>query len=198
METTNVESIALTLYDIGAVKLGRFRLHSGRLSPIYIDLRLLVSFPEALRRVAVAYRTLLEQIPFDRLAAYPYAGLPIGVAISLEMDRPLIYPRKTAKSYGTGRQVEGRWEVGERAVVIEDLITSGDSILQAVASLKAVGLQVEDAVVLIDREQGGREMLADQGYRLHAVMSLNHLLAILESKERITGRQRRDVLSSLS
>ena len=197
MTSPALESIALTLFDIGAVKIGRFRLHSGAISPIYIDLRLLVSFPDALRQAAAAYRSLLQEIRFDRLAAYPYAGLPIGVALSLAMDRPLIYPRKTAKSYGTGRQVEGRWEVGERAVVIEDLITSGDSILQAIASLKAAGLQVEDAVVLIDREQGGREMLSAQGYRLHAVMTLSHLLAILESQERISPRQRRDVLAAL-
>ena len=197
MPKPEVESIALKLFDIGAVKLGRFRLHSGRVSPIYIDLRLLVSFPDAMRQVAAAYHKLLKNISFDRLAAYPYAGLPIGVAISLETDRPLIYPRKTAKSYGTGRQVEGRWEVGERAVVIEDLITSGESILEAVASLKAVGLQVSDAVVLIDREQGGREMLAEQGYQLHAVLTLSRMLAILESHGRIAPRQRQEVLASL-
>jgi orotate phosphoribosyltransferase len=197
MSAIDVESVALTLFDIGAVKLGRFRLHSGQTSPIYIDLRLLVSFPDAMRQISVAYRELLNELTFDRLAAYPYAALPIGVAISLEMDRPLIYPRKTAKSYGTGRQVEGRWEVGERVVIIEDLITSGESILQAVASLKAVGLQVSDAVVLIDREQGGREMLAAQGYRLHAVMTLSEMLALLESKGRIAARQRREVLASL-
>ena len=190
-------SLTLTLYDIGAVKLGRFTLHSGRISPIYIDLRLLVSFPEALRQVAVAYSRLLENLTFDILSAYPYAALPIGTAIALETGIPLIYPRKTAKRYGTGRQVEGKWEVGQTAVVIEDLITSGDSILQAVASLKAAGLQVRDAVVLIDREQGGREALAGQGYELHAVTTLSRLLALLEHEGRIDGRQRAEVLSAL-
>jgi len=198
MEEADLEALALTLYDIGAVKLGRFRLHSGRISPIYIDLRLLVSFPHAMRQVAAVYRPLLHDLSFDLLAAYPYAALPIGVAISLEMDLPLIYPRKTAKRYGTGRQVEGRWEVGQTAVVIEDLITSGDSILQAVATLKAEGLHVKDAVVLIDREQGGRQNLEEQGYRLHAVMTLNRLLAILQAQGRINARQRAEVLKGLT
>jgi uridine monophosphate synthetase len=198
MATTDLGSLALTLFDIGAVKLGRFTLHSGRISPIYIDLRLLVSFPEALRQVAHAYRDRLEELTFDILAAYPYAALPIGTAIALETGLPLIYPRKTAKRYGTGRQVEGKWEVGQRAVVIEDLITSGDSILQAIASLKAAGLQVQEAVVLIDRQQGGREALRAEGYEVHAVMTLDHMLALLEQQKRISAQQRADVLDALS
>lgn len=198
MEKTDRETLALTLYEIGAVKLGNFRLHSGRLSPIYIDLRLLVSFPQAMRRVAAAYRSLLDDLSYDLLAAYPYAALPIGVAISLQMGQPLIYPRKETKAHGTGRQVEGRWEAGQTAVVIEDLITSGDSILQAAAVLKDEGLHVRDAVVLIDREQGGRQNLEEQGYRLHTVMTLNRLLAILEDHGRISARQRTEVLKALT
>ena len=198
MEEAELETLALTLYEIGAVKLGRFRLHSGRFSPIYIDLRLLVSFPQAMRQVAAAYRPLLDDLSFDLLAAYPYAALPIGVAISLQTGLPLIYPRKTAKRYGTGRQVEGRWKVGQTAVVVEDLITSGDSILQAVATLKAEGLHVNDAVVLIDREQGGRQNLREQGYQLHAVMTLSRLLSTLEDQGRISARQRAEVLKGLA
>jgi orotate phosphoribosyltransferase len=198
MMTQNpLAALALTLYDIGAIKLGRFTLHSGKVSPIYIDLRLLVSFPAALREVAAAYQPLLAACSYDVLAAYPYAALPIGTAISLAMDVPLIYPRKTAKQYGTGKQVEGRWEVGQTAVVIEDLITSGDSILQAIASLKAAGLQVRDAVVLIDREQGGIDTLQEQGYQVHAVITLERLLAFLEQAGRISARQRAEVLGGL-
>ena len=197
MSSTSLQTLALTLYDIGAVKMGRFTLHSGKVSPIYIDLRLLVSYPKALQQVAEAYTSVLSGLTFDILAAYPYAALPIGTAIALHSDRPLIYPRKTAKSYGTGKQVEGRWEVGQRAVVIEDLITSGDSILQAIASLKAAGLQVQEAVVLIDRQQGGRKNLEAQGYRLHAVLTISQLLGFLEHHGRISARQRSEVLDQL-
>jgi orotate phosphoribosyltransferase len=195
-QASSLETLALALFDIGAVKLGKFTLHSGKKSPIYLDLRLLASHPRILKMAATAYRTVLEKLTFDLLAAAPLAGLPIGTAVSLDMEIPLIYPRKTAKSYGTGKSIEGVWQVGQTAVVIDDLITSGDSILDAIASLKPAGLQVREAVVLIDREQGGPAPLAANGYQLHAVVSLSQLLAILESHERITARQRARVLNA--
>jgi uridine monophosphate synthetase len=195
---TAVESLILTLHDIGAVQFGRFRLHSGRESRIYIDLRVLVSYPSALRAAAAAYQMVLDGLRFDLLAATPLAGLPIGTALCLDMDRPLIYPRKTSKSYGTGKNIEGRWSIGQTAVVVDDLITSGDSILETIAAVKAAGLKVHDAVVLIDREQGGREMLAQQGYRLHAVTSLRGLLDVLLEHGRLNRFQYDEVLSSLA
>ena len=106
-----IETLVLTLHDIGAVQFGRFRLHSGKESRIYIDLRLLVSFPAALRQATAAYAGVLAALDYDLLAATPLAGLPIGTAIGLHLDKPLIYPRKTAKSYGTGKNIEGRWSI---------------------------------------------------------------------------------------
>jgi orotate phosphoribosyltransferase len=197
MEPTPLEQLALTLYDIGAVRFGRFELHSGKISPIYIDLRVLVSYPHALREVAKAYAAKLGTLQFDLLAAYPYAGLPIGVAISLEMDRPLIYPRKTAKAYGTGKEVEGVWQVGQKAVLIEDLITSGKSVLEAMAALKAAGVLIQEAVVLIDRQQEGGKVLQEHGYHVHCLMTLSQLLAALENHERITAKERMKVLRAL-
>lgn len=193
-----LESLVLTLHDIGAVRFGRFELHSGRTSPIYIDLRLLASFPDALREAAAAYRHQLKTLTFDRIAATPLAGLPIGTAISLDMNLPLIYPRKTVKGYGTGKLIEGKWEIGQTAVVVDDLITSGDSLLKGITFLKAAGLHVNDAVVLIDRQQGGRQALKEQGYHLHSLMTISQLLAVLESKERITSHQRAQILQGLS
>ncbi len=192
------EQMALTLFDIGCIQFGRFPLHSGVVSPIYIDLRLLVSFPDALREAARAYAAVLDTLQFDLIAGIPYAALPIGTAISLEMNRPLIFPRKTAKSYGTGKTIEGKWQVGQRVVIVEDLITSGDSILQGIAALKAKGLQIADAVVLIDRQQGGREYLAEQGYTLHSVVTLTYILTRLYSYGRITSSQRNKVLNFLN
>lgn len=194
----DLDALSLALYEIGAIRLGNFTLHSGRRSPIYIDLRLLVSFPAVLKQVAEAYQPLLDHCQYDVLAAYPYAALPIGTAIALQSGRSLIYPRKTAKGYGTGKLVEGVWTVGQTAVVIEDLITSGDSILQAIAALKAAGLQVRDAVVLIDREQTGREVLAQNGYQLHAVLTINQLLFALERHQKISSARRADILSALN
>ena len=95
-----------------------------------------------MRQAAAAYRPLLEGLSFDLLAATPLAGLPIGTAISLDMNVPLIYPRGTAKSYGTGKRIEGNWSAGQTVVVVDDLITSGDSLLQAIHYLREAGLQV--------------------------------------------------------
>lgn len=192
-----LEQFALTLFDIGAVQLGKFKLHSGRKSRIYLDLRLLVSHPRALRDAVAAYRTVLDGLAFDLLAATPLAGLPLGTALCLDLDKPLIYPRKTAKSYGTGKEIEGVWQVGQTAVVVDDLITSGDSILEAIVALKSVGLQVQHAVVLIDREQGGVQTMQEQGYNLHAAMKISQLLSILEKHERITSKEHAKVAESL-
>lgn len=194
---TTLEILALTLYDIEAVRFGRFKLQNGKRMPISLDLRVLVSYPNALNTVAEAYAHVIQTLTFDLLAAYPYAGLPIGVAVSLKMGQPLIYPRKSGKNYGTGKQVEGVWTVGQQVVLIEDLITSGKSILEAIATLKAAGLQVKHAVVLIDREEDGVKSLSALGYQVHSIMTISRLLAILEAHERISTQRRVGVLRAL-
>jgi uridine monophosphate synthetase len=210
-KSTNLPSthrLALTLADIGCVRFGDFTLRSGQRSPIYIDLRLLVSYPTVLRQVAQAYARLLRgdwdldighwDLKFDRLAAIPYAALPIGTAVSLELGCPLIYPRREVKGHGTRRAVEGEFQKGERVVVLDDLITTGASKLEAIASMEELGLQVGDVVVLIDREQGGREDLEERGYRLHAVFGLGEMLDILAQHGRISTAQRDEVKAFLA
>ena len=192
-----LEAFALTLFDIKAIQIGKFRLHSNLKSRFYLDLRILVSHPAALRQAAAVYRSVLENLQFDLLAAPPLTGLPLGTAVSLDMNVPMIFPRKTAKSYGTGKEIEGTWKVGQRAVIIDDVVTSGDSIVQAIVPLKAAGLQVTDSVVLIDREEGGGQLVREHGYNLYAAMTLSQLLAILESHERISSKERAKVLQSL-
>lgn len=193
----SLKSLVLTLFDIDAVQIGKFRLHSGKQSRIYFDLRVLVSHPAALRDATAVYRQRLETLQFDLIAATPMAGLPIGTALCLDMDRPMIYPRKTAKSYGMGKAIEGHWKVGQTAVIVDDLITSGDSIVQTISSLKAAGLRVNDAVVLIDRNQGGADMLRQEGYNLHGIISVDYLLDVLQSEDRISSKKYNKVLKSL-
>jgi uridine monophosphate synthetase len=170
-----VRALARMLFEAECVRFGDFVLHSGAHSPVYVDLRRLVSHPRILGDVAHAYGRLMEPLSYDRIAAIPYAGLPIGTAVSLQTGVPLIYPRREAKAYGTRRQIEGEYETGDRVVLLDDLISSGGSKLEAVQPLLAEGLQVEDVVVLIDREQGGAEDLGKQGYRLHSVLTLREL-----------------------
>ncbi len=171
-----ISVLARDLLASGCVRFGQFTLRSGQSSPIYLDLRRLVSHPAILRRAARAYAAKLSTIKFDRLAGLPYAALPIGTAIALEIDRPLIYPRRETKDYGTKAAIEGDFAPGERVAVIDDLATTGDTKLEAIQKLEAAGLVVRDIVVLIDREQGAKEILAAAGYTFHAVATLRELL----------------------
>jgi uridine monophosphate synthetase len=192
-----IEQLANALYDRGCVKFGTFTLKSGLTSPIYIDLRLLVTYPKLLRQVARTLSEAARDLSFDRIAAIPYAALPIGVAMALELDRPMIYPRREVKEHGTRRAIEGIFEAGDKALLVDDLITRGGSKLEAIETLQAANLAVEDVLVLIDREQGGGEDLAEQGYRLHAVLTLTQLLNALKASERITGETHTEVLDYL-
>jgi uridine monophosphate synthetase len=107
----------------------------------------------------------------------------------LAIDKPLIYPRKEVKAYGMGRGIEGDFQAGQRAVVIEDLVTSAGSVLAAIQTLQTAGLEVSDVVVLIDREQGGLQNLAAAGYRLHAALTMTQIVDALEAAGRISSAQ---------
>jgi uridine monophosphate synthetase len=194
---TLADRIALGLHDLGAVRFGEFTLKSGKKSPIYIDLRLLVSDPRLMSLVARAMADLMASLRYDRIAALPFGGLPIGQAVSLAADKPLIYPRREVKDYGTKKLIEGRYVNGETVVVLDDLVTTGGSKLEALAPLTEAGLAVHDVVVLVDREQGGRQELAAQGLTLHAVLTLGQILDSLVSHGRIEEAVRRDVRKSL-
>lgn len=170
------------LHRIGAVRFGDFLLKDGRRSPFYFDLRVLVSHPNALVRVARAMLRRVTGLDFARIAGIPYAGLPIAVAMSLIAERPMIYARREVKAYGTGRAVEGEFQPGERALLVDDVITSGGAKIEALAPFRDAGLVVEDVLVVVDR--GGKrvaEALAEAGLRLHAVLQARELFEHLEA-----------------
>ncbi|MGC9522195.1 MAG: orotidine-5'-phosphate decarboxylase [Anaerolineae bacterium] len=177
--------LALALFEAGCIRFGEFTLASGRSSPIYVDLRRVISYPELFQRVVEAYSELLAPLSFDRLAAVPYAALPAAAAIALRLKRPMIYPRKEIKDYGTAQAVEGSFEPGQVAVAIEDVVTSGGSLLAAISTMEAAGLEIRDVVVLVDREQGGRARLDEAGYRLHAVLTLRSIVDALKEVGKI-------------
>lgn len=175
--------LILGLYEAGCVKFGNFTLASGKPSPIYVDLRRVMSFPALFRQAAAAYAALARDLAFDCIAAIPYAALPAASAVALLLERPLVYPRKEAKAHGTGQRVEGAFAPGQVAVAIEDVITTGGSILTALETLHDAGLTVQDVVVLVDRQQGGAAALAEQGYRLHAILTIHQILDTLHAEQ---------------
>lgn len=184
-----LNNLAIDLLESGCVKFGEFKLKSGLISPIYIDLRRLVGYPDLLIRIADIYLEILGELKFDHLAALPYAGLPIATAISLQGGLSLVYPRKETKSYGTRAEIEGVYSAGEQVVLIDDLATTGGSKFEAIDKLNSVGLKVKDVVVLIDRQSGASEDLAESGYCLHAIFTLSQLLKYWQTAELISEDQ---------
>lgn len=171
-----LSALADSLLEAGCIKFGEFTLKSGLKSPIYIDLRQIISKPKLLKRVASAYLPVLRSLSFTRIAGLPYAAIPIATAVSLQGNYPMIYPRKEVKDYGTKAEIEGEYHVGETVAVIDDLATTGGSKFEAIEKLTGAGLLVRDVIVLVDRESGAKESLSKAGFDLHAVLTINQLL----------------------
>ena len=177
--------LAGALLEAGCIKFGDFTLKSGLKSPIYIDLRQIISYPRLVEQIGAAYLPILRGLQFDRVAGLPYAAIPIATAVSLQGGYPMIYPRKEAKAYGTKAEIEGEYRAGENIVVVDDLATTGGSKFEAIEKLTSAGLKVKDVIVLIDRQSGAKEALAEAGYELHAVLTITQLLDYWEKTGKV-------------
>ena len=170
----------LECYKLGIIKFGQFTLKSGIESPFYVDLRPLASDPKILKHLA---NYLLEMLPldnFDIICGVPYAALPMATAMSLESYLPLIIKRKEAKAYGTKKLIEGIYQKGQNCLLVEDVITSGKSLLETIDEVENEGLKVSDIVVVLDREQGGSQRLKEKGYNVHTLFTISEVVNILK------------------
>ena len=176
----------LECYQLGIIKFGRFTLKSGIESPFYVDLRPLASDPKILKRLA---NYLLDMLPldnFDLICGVPYAALPMATAMSLESYLPLIIKRKEAKDYGTKKMIEGIYTKGQNCLLVEDVITSGKSLLETIPEIEDEGITVSDIVVVLDREQGGKQMLEGKGYRVHTLFTISEVCKMLKEEGHLT------------
>ena len=140
----------------------------------------------------------MDGLQFERIAGIPYGSLPTATGLSLQLHKPLIYPRKEVKAHGARRLIEGDFQEGERVLVIDDVLISGGSVLEGIAKLESSGLVVSDVVVFIDHgtaahgedgRQSGRLRLQAAGYRLHAVLEIDRITAVLLEAGRLSPSQ---------
>eukprot|EP01113_Clastostelium_recurvatum_P014343 TRINITY_DN17790_c0_g1_i1.p1 TRINITY_DN17790_c0_g1~~TRINITY_DN17790_c0_g1_i1.p1 ORF type:complete len:269 (+),score=58.06 TRINITY_DN17790_c0_g1_i1:34-840(+) len=174
----SVRNLIHDLHSIEAIKFGEFKLKSGIISPIYIDLRVTVSYPAILSQISKCMYTQLQSagVSYDVLCGVPYTALTIASSMSLANSIPMVMRRKEAKGYGTNKIIEGVFKAGMSCLVIEDLVTTGGSVMETVFDLHKEGLIVRDVVVLVDRQQGGRAGLEAKGMTLHAVLTITQVL----------------------
>ena len=186
-------SLILDLFDIGCLLFGDYVQASGAVFNYYVDLRQIISDPNLFHRVLHAYAGQLGELVFDRIAGIPYGSLPTATGLSLQLHKPLLYPRKEVKAHGARRLIEGDFEEGDRVVVVDDILITGSSVLEGIAKLESSGLEVEDVVVFIDHggqaDTSARQRLARSGYRCHAVLDIQRITEVLHAAGRLSDEQ---------
>lgn len=183
------QDLILQLYDVGCILFGKFVQASGAVFPYYIDLRKIISNPQLFQQVLNAYATILADLSFDRIAGIPYGSLPTATGLALQLNHPMIFPRKEVKAHGTRRLVEGNFHPGETAVVVDDILISGNSAMEGAAKLQSVGLVVQDIVVLLDHEQDVKGRLQANGYRAHSVLTISEVVETLHQAGRVSDAE---------
>ncbi len=183
-----LQDVVVELFDIGSIQFGSFKLKSGVESSYYIDLRRAISHPDLLARMCDLMWQKASSLSFDVLCGVPYAALALSTGISLRHNKPMIMVRKEAKDYGTRQLIEGIYKENDHALIIEDIITSGESIVTTTQTLHSKGIIVKDAVVFIDREQGGGERVESLGIYVHPVLTISRAISILKRVGRFSEK----------
>ncbi len=158
----------------GALQFGTFTLASGRTSPYYVDIKKAVTRPDLLRTIAEGMAPYARDV--DRIAGVELGAVPIAAAIGLVSGKPYVMVRKSAKEHGTKHEFEGDLNRGDRVLFVEDVVTTGGTLRAAIERMRGHGALIEDCVCVVDREEGGRMLLAEISVRLHALLSAKDLL----------------------
>ena len=188
------EEFIIRLYEIGALKFGSFTLKSGITSPFYVDLRLIISHPALLRELGELLDTLCpESLSYDRAAGVPYAGIPIAAALTIHNGKPLIIPRKEEKAYGSGSTIIGEYSTGDSVLIVEDVITSGESIMETKSQLEEAGLKVKAAIVVIDRRSVREDFSKQSGIQVFSLITIEDVVSVLMNNGYLSGEQARTI-----
>ncbi|XP_071541527.1 uridine 5'-monophosphate synthase isoform X1 [Panulirus ornatus] len=175
-----LEKCVLELFNIGVVKFGSFTLKSGMQSPVYFDLRVIISYPKLLETVCELMWAVRPGSDYKLVCGVAYTGLPIATVISTKQDIPMLIRRKESKGYGTKKMVEGNYEEGQKCLVIEDVVVSGSSVYETVETLQELKLDARDVIVFLDREHNGVANLTAMGITVTSVVSMTELMVILQ------------------
>lgn len=185
-EINSFNDLMHALQKIGSIQTGSFKLKSGAISPIYCDLRRIISYPEIFQKVVDCLAEKTYSCEFDYICGVPYGAVPLASALAAKTKKPLLFLRKEVKDHGTSKLIEGVYKPGGKVLLIEDVVTSGGSILETVEHLKAEGLVVHDAIVFLNREEGGTQRLAQHNVTLQSVCTLSQLLVAAQNNDAIT------------
>jgi len=173
------DQMANILFKLDSIKFGVFKLSSGKASPYYIDLRVIPSFPDVFREICDFYAEYITSSiglkNFDRTAGIPVAGIIFASQIAYNLRKPFLFVSKGVRLHGRQRRVEGVLASGDRVLLIDDLITTGLTIKKTANAVRAEGGVVTDAVVFLDREEGGKQQLEKCGIKLHALLKINEI-----------------------
>jgi len=171
-----VKEFATFLHQNGIIKFGDFTLASGKKSSYYVDLRLVPSYPIEFRKMVKYLENEIEQDigldNFDSIVSVPTGGLVIASALAIETVKPLIYVRSKPKDYGTSKSVEGKIHENMKVVMIDDVATTGGSVVNAIKSLKEVNITVKDAYVIVNRMEGADEAMLELGVKMHSILNI--------------------------
>ncbi|MHA1917395.1 MAG: orotate phosphoribosyltransferase [Candidatus Ranarchaeia archaeon] len=180
--------LIINLVENDIIRFGDFTLASGKKSPYYIDLRLLPSHPLIFKEAMFEYKKIIENenIDYDVIAGVPTAGISFASVLSQLGNKPLIYLRKQMKKHGTKKQIEGDFKKGQRVLLVDDLITAGGSLIEAIKILRDAGAIIEDVIVLIDREQGGINNLRNENVNCHTVIKIRDIVKLLDESKLIS------------